>query len=302
VASGTAAPTTEADLLRLAASAERGSEHPVAAAIITEAERRKLELHEPERFEAQAGCGVTATVGGRTVTVGRPTWSEAHGSLPDEANQLVARFAARGKTAMVVAVEGKVLGVLAVADEIKPTSAAAVAQLHRDGLETVMLTGDDARAAAHVAEAVNIHEFVAGVLPADKERFIRQAQARGERVAMVGDGVNDAPALARADVGIAIGSGSDVAKEASDVTLVGNDLMGVPRAISLSRSTVRTIRQNLFWAFFYNVALIPVAAGALASVAVLPDFIRHLHPAMAAAAMALSSLTVVANSLRLARR
>ncbi|MBW2522884.1 MAG: copper-translocating P-type ATPase [Deltaproteobacteria bacterium] len=301
-ASPPAAARAEEDLLRLAASVERGSEHPLATAVLAAAASRGCELGAPSGFEAVPGCGARARVDGQTVSVGRPNWSEAHGELPADLAQQVARRVDQGKTTMVVGVDGEAIGVIAVSDELKPTTARAVAELHRRGLATVLLTGDDPRAAKHVAKQAGIEQVLAGLSPEAKGKAIEAARARGERVAMVGDGVNDAPALALADVGIAIGSGSDVAKEASDVTLVGGDVGGVARAIDLSRRTVRTVRQNLFWAFFYNVALIPVAAGALAGVEALPEMIRQLHPAMAAGAMALSSLTVVGNSLRIARR
>jgi Cu+-exporting ATPase len=188
-----------------------------------------------------------------------------------------------------------------VADQEKQGARRAVAEVKEMGLTPMMLTGDQKRAARAVAQAVGIEEVEAGVLPERKEEAVRQAQERGHRVAMVGDGINDAPALARADVGIAIGGGTDVAMEAADITLVGGEVGGVARAIALSRATMRTIKQNLFWAFFYNVALVPVAAGVLHGVHWLPGIIRDLHPVLAAGAMALSSVTVVLNSLRLAR-
>ena len=202
---------------------------------------------------------------------------------------------------MLVSVAGELAAVLAVADELKPRAHAAVAALKGLGLDVVMLTGDAETTARAVAREAGIDVVRAGLMPEGKEKAIAELQAQGRRVAMVGDGVNDAPALARADVGIAIGAGADVAKEASDITIVGGELEALPRAIALSRATVRNIRQNLFWAFFYNVLLVPVAAGALHAVPWVPAAIRHLHPAMAAAAMALSSITVVLNSLRLGR-
>jgi P-type Cu+ transporter len=266
------------------------------------AEARGSEPCEPEQFESTTGLGVKARVAGRSVKVGRPSWMASEGELPVEARERVARLAEQGRTVMVVTIDGMVAGVLGVADAVKPGARAAVAELRRLGLRVVMLTGDQERAARAVADAVGIELVHAALLPAGKVDAVREAQARGERVAMVGDGVNDAPALARADVGIAIGAGADAAKEASDLTLVGNELGGVARAIELSRATMRTIRQNLFWAFFYNVALIPIAAGALHAATAVPAAIRHLHPAMAAGAMALSSITVVLNSLRLGRR
>ena len=292
----------EAELLALAAGAERGSSHPIARAVVAGAEARGSEPCEPEQFESTTGLGVKARVAGRSVRVGRPAYVTSEGELPAEAREQLARLGEQGRTAMVVTIDGMVAGVLGVADSVKPGARSAVAELRRLGLEVVMLTGDQERAARAVADAVGIEHVHAALLPAGKVDAVREAQERGERVAMVGDGVNDAPALARADVGIAIGAGADAAKEASDLTLVGSDLAGVARAIELSRATMRTIRQNLFWAFFYNVALIPIAAGALHAATAVPAAIRHLHPAMAAGAMALSSITVVLNSLRLGRQ
>ncbi|MBI4705153.1 MAG: copper-translocating P-type ATPase [Deltaproteobacteria bacterium] len=291
--------TSATEALRLAASAERGSEHPLGRAVVAGAEARGLELTSPAEFQAMTGFGVRARVAGRDVRVGKPGWL-ADRPVPARAAQLAERLGAQGKTVVLVELDGTVAAVLGVADTVKPGARAAVQALRRLGLVPVMLTGDEPRAAQAVAAEVGIDRVLAGLLPQGKEQAIRAAQQAGERVAMVGDGINDAPALARADVGIALGTGADVAKEASDVTLVSADLGGVARAISLSRATVRTIRQNLFWALFYNAALIPVAAGALAPLRWLPEALRHLHPAMAAAAMALSSVSVVLNSLRLA--
>jgi Cu+-exporting ATPase len=233
--------------------------------------------------------------------VGKPEWFAEQGLLPAEVGRRGEELARQGKTVMVVTVDDEPRGLLAVADQEKPGAAEAIRELHGLGLKTVMLTGDNQAAALAIAQKVGINEVVAGMLPQRKEATVRLMQEKGGVVGMVGDGINDAPALARADVGIAIGTGTDVAMEASDVTLVGGDLMGVARAIRLSRATMRTIRQNLFWAFFYNLILVPVAAGALHSLGWLPAFIRDLHPVMAAGAMAFSSVTVVMNSLRLGR-
>ncbi len=287
--------------LALAASAESGSEHPVARAITSGARQRGLELNEPAEFTALAGRGVEARINGHLVRVGKPEWFSQLGLELGPAAQRAEALAAQGKTVMLVAVDESLVGVLAVADQEKPDAAQVVAELKAQGLFTMMLTGDNPAAARAVAERVGIQEVVAGVLPDRKEAEVRRIQEQGRRVAMVGDGINDAPALARADVGIAIGSGTDVAMEASDITLVGGELSGVARAIALSKATMRTIKQNLFWAFFYNIILVPVAAGALHPVSGLPLAIRDLHPAMAAGAMALSSITVVLNSLRLGR-
>jgi len=282
--------------LVLAASAERGSEHPIAKAVVEGAKGKGAKLKEPRDFKAVSGFGVTATVNGKDVKVGKPDWFKLNKGIKGKVEEL----ASAGKTVMVVEVDGKVKGLLAVADEEKPSSHEAVASLKFLGLVPVMLTGDNERAAQAIAQKVGIDRVIAGVLPEKKEFYIKQYQKDGRRAAMVGDGINDAPALARADVGIAIGTGTDIAMEASDVTLVGGDLAGVAKAIKLSKATMRTIKQNLFWAFAYNVALVPLAAGVFAAVGLLPGFI--LHPMLAAGAMAFSSVTVVLNSLRLSRK
>lgn len=279
------------EIFRLIASAESGTRHPVALAIVDGARSRGLELTEPEDLQLRPGLGVEAQVEGHTVLVGQPEWLDKDHLLPKEALEPIETLENRGKTAVVAVIDGQFAGVLAMADGEKPGSREAISELRELGLELVMLTGDNERAARAVAERVGLREVISGVLPDEKEDHLRRAQMEDHLVAMVGDGINDAPALARADVGIALGTGTDVAQEASDVTLVGGELHGVSRAIRLSRATMSTIRQNLFWAFFYNVALIPLAAGVLVVV--------ELHPAMAAGAMALSSVTVVLNSLRL---
>jgi Cu+-exporting ATPase len=287
--------------LALAASAESGSEHPVAKAVVKGAKERGLGIIEPQSFKAVRGLGVEALVDGREVKVGRPEWfAEQAGGAP-AFESLAADLAGQGKTVMLVQIDGAAQGVIAVADQEKPGSKAAVAELKAMGLGTMMLTGDNHLAARAVADKVGIDQVVAGVLPENKEQAVAQAQEDGSLVAMVGDGLNDAPALARADVGIAMGGGTEVALEAGDITLVSGDLGGVAGAIRLSKAAIRTIRQNLFWAFIYNIILVPVAAGALFPLEFLPGFIRELHPAMAAAAMALSSVTVVSNSLRLGK-
>ena len=286
----------EEEVLRLAASAERSSEHPVGEAIVRAAGERGLALDEPEGFDAPTGRGVRAEVGGRVVLVGNRRLMEECGVSEDGLSPRFEALSAEGKTAVHVAVDGRPAGLLAVADTVREEAREAVDALKGMGLAVVMLTGDGERTAHAVARELGIERVRAGVLPGEKESEVRELQARGEIVAMVGDGINDAPALARADVGIAIGTGTDVAMEAADLTLVSGDVRGVARAIKLSRATIRNIRQNLFWAFAYNVLLIPVAAGVL-----YPFFGEEgfLNPVLAAAAMALSSVTVVTNALRL---
>jgi Cu+-exporting ATPase len=289
------------DLLGLAASAERGSEHPLGQAIVAEAEAQGLAPAEPQDFEAIPGKGIRAQVKDHTVLVGKPEWLEAESIPLGDLAAEVERLQAEAKTAVVVAVDKETVGALGVADTLKQGSAEAVAQLHALGLEAVMLTGDNHRTAEAIATQVGIDRVVAEVLPADKAAQVKRLQSEGRLVGMVGDGINDAPALAQADVGIALGTGTDVAMETADVTLMRGDLRSVPQALALSRATLRTIKQNLFWAFFYNVILIPVAAGALYPIPWVPSILRQLHPVLAAFAMAFSSITVVSNSLRLRR-
>jgi Cu+-exporting ATPase len=284
----------EDELLRLAASAERGSEHPLGEAIVRAAQERGLALAQPERFEAIAGQGITAVIEGRLVLLGTLAllreWSVDTSGVEPE----LARLQAEGKTAMAIVADGEALGVIAVADTVRPTSREAVAALKALGVQVAMLTGDNRRTAEAIASQVGIERVLAEVLPQDKASEVQRLQGEGRVVAMVGDGINDAPALAQADVGIAMGTGTDVAMEAADVTLMRGDLRSVPQAIKLSQDTMRTIRWNLFWAFIYNVVLIPVAAGAL-----YPFTGWQLSPILAAAAMAFSSVFVVSNSLRL---
>jgi Cu+-exporting ATPase len=277
----------EAELLRLVAGAERGSEHPLAAAILAEAARRGIEAPAAAAFEAVAGHGIRAEVDGRSVMAGNER-------LAGNAGAEAAQLAGQGKTVVTVVVDDEPAGAIAIADTVKPSSAAAIGRLRQLGLDVVMLTGDQEATARAIAAEVGIDHVVAGVLPEQKASEVAALQQGGRRVAMVGDGINDAPALAQADVGIAIGTGTDVAMEASDVTLMSGDLGGVAAAVELSRATIRTVKQNLFWAFAYNVALIPLAAGAF-----YPAFGVLLSPIWAAAAMGLSSVTVVSNSLRL---
>ncbi|MBT3255889.1 MAG: copper-translocating P-type ATPase [Deltaproteobacteria bacterium] len=294
----------ENDFLKMAASVEKGSEHPLGRAIVKEAVERKIELVGPDDFKALRGHGVTARIEGQgLVRVGKPAWLRETGVAisPDGENQIES-LEDQGKTLMVVSANDRFAGIIGLSDTLKPESAAVVEELHGEGLKVVMLTGDNARAAGVIARKAGIDEVVADVLPDEKEGNIQELQAKGEKVGMVGDGINDAPALARADVGLAIGTGTDVAIETGDVILQSGNLKGVPRAIRISRATMTAIRQNLFWAFIYNIILIPVAAGALYPFESLPGFMRELHPILAALAMAMSSITVVSNSLRLYRK
>jgi Cu+-exporting ATPase len=294
--------TDHDEALLLAASAESASEHPIAAAIVSGAKERGIKISEPEKFKSFSGFGIEAEVSGKKVLVGKPEWIEERRKFSKDQRKHLKISRDKGKTVAAVLVNGRAVGFLTIMDKIKEDSRAAVERLIELGVEPVMLTGDNERSARAIAEEVGIKRVVSDILPNEKESAVKKAQRGGERVAMVGDGINDAPALARADVGIAIGGGTDIAKESSDITLVQGKLTDVSRAISLSKATMRTIKQNLFWAFFYNVTLIPVAAGVLHSVESLPLIIRDLHPALAAAAMAFSSVSVVLNSLRLSRR
>lgn len=292
-------PGSPDQLLALAAAVEQGSEHPLGKAIVKEAQARGLELGRIEKFKADSGFGVTAMVDGRTVQVGKPKWFR--GSLLETGNVQgrIDALQQEGKTVMVVAGDGALHGLVAVADKIKSDSKQVLAKLHELGLKVVMLTGDNLKTARAIGSQLNIDEIVAEVRPEDKSSKIKELQAQGEKVGMVGDGINDAPALAQADIGMAIGTGTDVAIETGDLILVSGSLSGIPRAIEISRRTMHTVRQNLFLAFCYNTVLIPVAAGILAPVAFMPEFLRQLHPILAALAMALSSISVVTNSLRL---
>jgi Cu+-exporting ATPase len=282
----------EPELLRLAASAERGSEHPIGDAIVRSAADRGLLLSEPKDFQNRSGRGMEAVVEGRRVTIGNAGLMRELGLQPQE--DVAGRLASEGKTPVFVAVDGRYAGVIAVSDPIKETSKAAIEKLHRLGLKVVMLTGDNRRTAEAIARQVGIDQVLAEVLPEGKSDEIAKLQDAGASVAMVGDGINDAPALAKADVGIAMGNGTDVAMEAADITLVRGDLRGVAASIALSRATVRNIKQNLFFAFIYNVLGIPIAAGIL-----FPLTGWLLSPVIASAAMALSSVSVLANALRL---
>ena len=314
VADITPAPgISSAEVLRNAASAEMLSEHPMGRAILRRAQAENLAVSASTTFTVHTGAGVTAVEDGQSVAVGNAALMEQVGVSPGaDLEASAARFAQRGTTPLFVARDEHVLGVVAVADTVKPGAAQAVAALHGAGVRTVMLSGDRPEVAASVASACGIDEYHAGMLPADKAEAISRLQDAGHTVAMAGDGINDAPALARANVGIAMGGGTDIARETADVTLMRNDLMGIATALGMSKATMRTIRQNLFWAFFYNTLLIPVAAGALYPVftavggvpAGLVFFFGDagfLNPILAALAMAFSSVSVVSNSLRLRR-
>ena len=297
--------------MRLLASAEMGSEHPLGEAIVRGATDRGLPPTEADAFEAVSGGGIRARVEGREVLVGSRRFLSASGVSEDGLGARSEELAREGKTPIFVAVDGEPAGLVAVADVVRAEAREAVDRLHALGLEVAMLTGDNRRTAEAIAQKLGIDRVVAEVRPEDKADEVKRLQSEGKRVGMVGDGINDAPALAQADVGIAIGTGTDVAMEAADLTLISGDVRGVARAIELSKATVRNIKQNLFWAFAYNVALIPVAAGVLYPLfsdgsvpwvlsPVLGEY-GFLNPVLAAAAMALSSVTVVTNALRLRR-
>jgi len=284
------------EVLRFAASAERGSEHPLGEAIVAKAKEMNIELAEPKGFESFTGRGIGANIDGRAVLLGNLRLMQERNVSLNGTSDTAVKLSEEGKTPMFIAVDSKVVGLVAVADVLKSNSKAAVKRLQEMNLEVIMLTGDNERTAAAIARQAGVDRVLAEVLPAEKALEVKRLQEEGKIVAMVGDGINDAPALAQADIGISIGTGTDVAIEASDITLVGGDLQGLVTAIALSRKTLKTIYQNLFWAFFYNVILIPVAAGVL-----YPIWGIRLDPMYAAAAMAFSSVSVVSNSLRLKR-
>ncbi|NDY42149.1 copper-translocating P-type ATPase [Dissulfurirhabdus thermomarina] len=286
----------EAGLLRLAAAAERGSEHPLAQAVLAAARRRGIEIPRPSAFEALAGFGVRAALPDGELLAGKQELLEQNGLSTAGLEAAVTPLVDKGHTLVYVAHAGRVAGAVALADELKPEAPAVVRALRELGLRVFMLTGDGRRTAMAISERLELDGFWAGVLPAEKADRVRELQTGGATVAMVGDGVNDAPALVQADVGIALGTGTDIALDAADIGLMRGDLTGVVRAVRLVRATVRVIRQNLFWAFAYNVLAIPLAAGVF-----YPAWGLRLSPAVAAAAMAMSSVTVVANALRLRR-
>ncbi|MCB1777648.1 MAG: heavy metal translocating P-type ATPase, partial [Candidatus Competibacteraceae bacterium] len=286
----------EITLLRYAATLERGSEHPLAAAIVKGAQERGIVLGHAAQFVAMTGKGVTGEVEGRTVALGNHALLQELNIDPGALAPAAEQQRAEGQTVMFVAVDGQVAGLLGVADPIKDTTPSAIQALHAEGLNIVMLTGDNETTAQAVARKLGLDQVIAGVLPDQKADKVKALQQEGRRVAMAGDGVNDAPALAQAQVGIAMGTGTDVAMESAGVTLVKGDLNGIVRARQLSRATLRNIRQNLFFAFVYNMLGVPIAAGVL-----YPFFGILLSPMIAAAAMSFSSVSVVFNALRLNR-
>lgn len=292
-------PAEEAEaerLLQLAASAEKGSEHPLGEAIVKEAEALNIEFIKVEGFEAVPGQGIEARIDGINVLIGNKKLMDGRSISLESMKEISDRLAAEGKTPMYLAMDNRLAGIIAVADVVKENSIKAIKKLQSMGIEVAMITGDNCKTAEAIAKQVGIDRVLAEVLPQDKANEVKKLQQEGRKVCMVGDGINDAPALAQADIGIAIGSGTDVAMESADIVLMKSDLMDVPTAIHLSKSTIRNIKQNLFWAFGYNSAGIPIAAGIL-----------HLfggpllNPMFAAAAMAFSSVSVVSNALRLKR-
>jgi Cu+-exporting ATPase len=284
----------EDDVLRLAASVEARSEHPIAEAIVAAARARGLTLSEPASFASEPGFGVSAEIEGRTVSIGADRLMTRLGIDPRSQAEVAARMGRQGRTPLYVALDGRLAAILAVADPIKDTTPEAIEALRGLGARIVMITGDNRGTAEAIARTLGVAEVIAEVLPTDKAAVVQRLQEGGTRVAFVGDGINDAPALATADVGLAIGTGTDIAIESADVVLMSGDLRNVPNAIALSRATMRNITENLFWAFGYNVVLIPIAAGAL-----YPIWGVLMSPMFAGFAMAFSSASVVTNALRL---
>jgi len=294
-----AGTTSEAEVLHYAGSVEQGSEHPLAQAVVNAAGKMNISLANPSGFEALPGLGVKAVVDGHEVLLGNSDLMTKFSILQDSYIGELAGLQKEGKTVTYLAVDGQALGLIGLADTIKDTSVKTVQTLKSMGLKVIMLTGDHERTANAIAKSLGIDTVISNVHPNQKEEVIKKLQAEGRKVAMVGDGINDAPALATADLGIAIGSGTDVAKETGGIVLIKDDLRDVAGALQLSKATVRKIKQNLLWAFAYNVALIPIAAGAL--VPFLGAQVYQVLPFLAGGAMAFSSVTVVSNSLLLRR-
>jgi P-type Cu+ transporter len=291
------AQISEQALLVLAASLEQGSEHPLGKAVVRNAQKKNLALTDPKEFKSYSGDGVQGIINDRPLRLGKPGWFEER--VTKDLDKQIRQLQGQGKTVMVLAQQDRALGLVCVSDVVKPESKQAIASLQKEGLRVVMLTGDNAATARAIGSQVGVDDIAADVRPEEKAGKIAEIQKTTPWVGMVGDGINDAPALAKADVGFAIGTGTDVAIETGDVILSSGKLTGIPMAIAISRRTIGTIRQNLFLAFVYNVVLIPVAAGVLAPFDMFPQFLRQLHPILAALAMAASSISVVSNSLRL---
>ena len=292
--------TDELELLQLCAAAERGSEHPIGKAVVQAAQERGLNITTPNQFEAVAGHGIAAQVGENSVIIGNLSLIQQHKIATTGFEKEAERLQTEAKTVLWIAVDAHVVGLLAVADTLRSEAQAAVTELYELGCTVTMMTGDNSVTANAIAKTARIADVMAELKPEDKAAAVKKLQAEhGGLVAMVGDGINDTPALAQADIGISLGTGTDIARETAHVTLMHSDLRALPEAIRLSRSTMRTIKQNLFWAFFYNVLLIPVAAGVLYPLSFAPMMLRELHPMLAAFAMAFSSVSVVLNSLRL---
>lgn len=290
----------EDELMQIAASAERGSEHPIGKAIVLAAAERGIDTTAPTHFEAIAGNGIIAQLSDKNVIMGKESLMHQHGISTEQLIQEAEKLQGAAKTVLWVAVDSQVWGILAVADTVRPEAKTVVAELRDLGCNVTMMTGDNEVTANAIGKSVGITEVMSELLPEDKAAAVKNIQEESDGlVAMIGDGINDAPALAQADVGMALGTGTDIAMETADLTLMHGDLRCIPDAIRLSRDTLRTIKQNLFWAFFYNVLLIPIAAGVLYSLMFLPTMLRELHPMLAAFAMAFSSVSVVLNSLRL---
>ncbi len=287
--------TDSETVLRFAAGAEKGSEHPIGRAILARAEETGIKVPDPANFEAVPGHGIKAKVEGHDILLGNRALMSSHGVGINAVDEQLKRLEEDGKTGMILAVDGRLAGIIAVADTLKDNSTAAIKALRRMGVKVVMLTGDNARTANAIGRQLGLDSVIAEVLPGGKAQKIKELQQKGEVVAMVGDGINDAPAIAQSDVGIAVGSGTDIAMEAGGIVLIKDDLRDVVASIQLSRKTIGKVKQNLFWAFFYNVALIPVAAGILAFAGII------LNPILAGAAMGFSSVTVVGNTLLLRR-